>query len=410
MHFHFKEKTLFKLSRPQQGWIIVLALFSASAVTVGSSQYSFGLFVAPLESEFGWSRTQINAALSLGAVGGFLSPLIGRFMDRRGSRLIMTVSLITFSSSFLLRSMMSSLWHWYALSLVQAISMTGAAILPTGKLVGLWFQKSRGRILGLTAMGNNFGGFAVQPLGALIVMGTSWQIGYFAFGILSLIVALFALTVVSEPHYVSDVGAENPSLSDASQDAFGWTVSGALQTKAFYAITLAIMLGMFTYGGILPHVSTHLNSNGVSIGASSAAISMFAISGMFGKAIFGAFADKIGARLALMIDLVGQAIFAIILVWAGTGVPVWLAVIFMGFFFGSFGALYQLIVMESFGLKHFGGIMGIITFSTMIPMSLGPLIAGISFDRTGSYDAGFFLVAGLFLVGAISLTQAKMEN
>ena len=48
---------------------------------IGGSQYSFGHFVGPLETEFGWSRTQIGISLSLIAFGSFISPFIGRLDD-----------------------------------------------------------------------------------------------------------------------------------------------------------------------------------------------------------------------------------------------------------------------------------------------------------------------------------------
>ena len=54
------------------------------AVSVGSSQYAFGLFIEPLQAEFGWTRTQISAGLSFTAVGSLAAPWLGRVMDRRG--------------------------------------------------------------------------------------------------------------------------------------------------------------------------------------------------------------------------------------------------------------------------------------------------------------------------------------
>ena len=151
----------FKMHR---GWAIALSCFLASSVMIGGSQYSFGHFVEPLETEFGWSRTQIGISLSLIAFGSFISPFIGRMIDKHGARNIMSFSIAVFSISYLMRPFMTELWHWYALGVVQSFSMVGGAMLPPGKLIGLWFPRNRGKILSVTAMGNNFGGMAVQPL------------------------------------------------------------------------------------------------------------------------------------------------------------------------------------------------------------------------------------------------------
>ena len=101
------------------GWAIVGVMFCASACVVGASQYAFGLFLQPLQDEFGWSRTEISASLSFSALGALASPFIGRLMDRIGARFIMFGALVCISISFLLRPLMSELWHWYALSFLH---------------------------------------------------------------------------------------------------------------------------------------------------------------------------------------------------------------------------------------------------------------------------------------------------
>ena len=111
-------------------------------------------------------------------------------------------------------------------------------------------------------------------------------------------------------------------------------------------------------------------------------------------------------RLALLIDLCGQATFASLLIYAGDGLPVWVIVPVMGFFLGAFGALFQLIVIDAFGGKHFGSIMGGISISNAVSAFLGPIIAGMSFDITGSYAASFLITALIFALGAVSLKFA----
>ena len=84
----------------------------------------------------------------------------------------------------------------------------------------------------------------------------------------------------------------------------------------------------------------------------------------------------------------------------------WVIVPVMGFFLGAFGALFQLIVIDAFGVKHFGSIMGVISISNAVSAFLGPIIAGMSFDITGSYAASFLITALIFALGAVSLKFA----
>ena len=98
--------------RVSRGWTIVWVAFFSTAFASGGSQYGFGMFVRPLEAEFGWTRTQINISLSIGLISGLLAPFAGWVVDRYGSRVIMTVSLAIVAVSFLLRAGMTELWQW----------------------------------------------------------------------------------------------------------------------------------------------------------------------------------------------------------------------------------------------------------------------------------------------------------
>jgi len=389
-----------------RGWAIAAACFLASSVAVGGSQYSFGHFVEPLENTFGWTRTQIGLSLSLIAFGSFISPLIGSLIDKQGSRRIMAFSMAVFGISYLVRPFMTELWHWYFLSVVQSFSIVGAAMLPPGKLVGLWFPENRGRVIGITAMGNNFGGMVIQPLIAFLVTVYNWKVAYAVVGALGILVSIYSYLVVKNPDSESEGILESEKNT---ANLTGFTLKEAVRTKTFYAITFAILCGTFTYSSLLPQVSSHLIINGVRESTASIAVSLFATCGMVGKFVFGNLSDKYGPRMALVLDLCGQAIFASLLVYAGDGLPVWVIVPAMGFFLGAFGALYQLIVIDAFGVKHFGAIMGVIAISNAVPSFLGPIIAGMSFDITGSYAVAFVITSVIFVLGAISLKLTR-EN
>ena len=414
------------------GWWVISAPFLAAMLTVGSGQYAFGLLIEPLEQEFGWTRTQINLSLSFTAVGSLVAPYLGYIMDKHGAKNILVASMALIVISYLLRPLMTELWHWYALSFIQYLGFSGASILPAGRLVGIWFQRSRGRVMGITLMGNNFGGITFPPLTTL-ALGMSWhwafinlspwQGTYLLFGVIGVLMTIYALAAVREfptreqlrrRDRTEDTPSDGPSVV-----LTGWSLKESLSTKAFYAITIAMMLGSLTYTGVLTQVAAHLTDEGVSPGAAAIALSLLAFCGMNGKFFMGLLADRITARYALMIDLLGQSGFLLLLtlyagvtvplpmLWTGAELPlVWVVVGCFGFFLGAFGALTPLIVQDAFGVKFYGSIMGVMSITMGVSSFLGPLIAGWSFDNTGSYRFAFLLVAALFFTGAMSLFLA----
>ena len=399
------------------GWLVVMAAFCATGLTIGTSQYAFGVFVEPLETEFGWSRTQINAVLSFSAVGALSGSIVGRVMDRVGARPVMAFSLVLLGLSFVLRPLMTQLWHWYALGIVAAFGFPGATILPTGKLVGLWFPRTRGRMMGLATMGNNFGGLTMAPLGGLVVGALGWRWGFEVFAIIVLIAAPLVFLVVRErPEDVqremerregrrSEEGRapapfSNPTLS-------GYTVGEAIRTGAFYAMTVGFIAATFSYSAVLTQLIPHLTNEGVTLGQATLAASLLAGFGMGGKLLFGLLAERISARLSLMLSLAIQVAGLIMLVtWANTPF-LWVFMPFYGLAFGAVGALMPLMVQETFGVKHFGGIMGVVNMATIVSMVSGPLMVGAFYDATESYRWAFLTVAAIFAAGVFILTWAR---
>lgn len=397
--------------RIYRGWYIATATAMGSGLAIGTGQYAFGLFVAPLEETFGWSRTEISASLSFLAVGSLAAPLWGRVMDRYGAKPVLLLSLSLMIVSFALRPYMTSLWQWYALSFLQFIGYISVTILPMGRLIGVWFSRTRGRVLGIAGMGNNFGGLVVPLIVGATMAQFTWRGSYIALSIMTAVVLVFGLIVIRE--FPPKNPEDNEDGVGPKRDAVvltGWTVREAMRSKVFFAVTTAVLMGAFTYTAALPQVVAHLTDQGISISIATLALSFLAAFGMLGKLAMGLLSERIGSRYALMFNLEGQAFFLVLMIWAESPLIMWLSVPMFGFFLGGFGALFQLIVQETFGLRHFGSIMGIINLATIVSFGVGPLLAGASFDLTGSYNTAFIIVAVLFSIGALALTQARVPS
>lgn len=392
------------------GAIVIGVAFAATALSVGASQYGFGLFIAPLENSFGWSRAEISASLSFAAVSGLAAPFLGRAMDRFGVRPIIVFSLCVGGVSFALRPYMTELSHWYALSFLQFIAFAGATVLPTGKLVAVWFTRTRGRVMGIAAMGNNVGGLVVPPVMAATLVYATWREGFAVLAIASFALAIAAVLIVRE----DPPSAGRPTTPEASGSApvlradEGLSVSEAIRLPAFYAVLVAVTLGSFTYSAMLPHIYAHLVTGGMSIESASFSLGTLAIGGILGKLLFGFLAERLSARRAAIINLCGQASFATLLGLADSLSALTVLTPLFGMCMGGFGVLISLLVQDTFGLRYFGSIMGLINTSNVVSFGVGPVIAGLSYDWTGAYTAGFIGTAGLFALGAVVLMLVRL--
>ena len=334
------------------------------------------------------------------ALGALAGPLLGRAMDRLGARPVVAASVAVLGASFALRPLMTELWHWYALSALQFAAFSGAAILPAGRLVGLWFPRTRGRVMGIAMMGNNFGGLVVPPLVAAAIAAGTWKAAYLGLGAAGLALAAAAALLVSEPAAGRAGGAGRGPFGEE------WTLGRAIRTRAFVAVAGAIMLGNFTYTIVLAHVFAHLEETGVGVGAAAWAVSVLAACGMAGKLVLGYLTERAPARFVMMTAFGGQIIGIVLMLVTAPGAGIWPAVGVFGFFMGSFGALSPLLVQDSFGIRSFGTIMGLVSVTTVVSFGLGPLIAGFSYDVWGGYGPAFAAAAVMFAIAAALLAWA----
>ncbi|MFT5447985.1 MAG: sugar phosphate permease [Gammaproteobacteria bacterium] len=395
------------------GPLVIGIVFASTALSVGASQYAFGLFIEPLEQQFGWTRTEISASLSFAAMSGLASPLIGRAMDRYGARPILVASLLVGGTSFVLRPAMTELWHWYALSFLQFVAFSGATSLPMGKLVANWYPHARGRVMAIAVTGNNIGGLLIPATILTTLTVATWREGYLSLAVMSFALAAIAYFFVHEQP-PDNAAQSRPSHRHRSSSTTATvqhvTLKEAVRSRAFYSVLIVIITGSFTYSIILPHVLAHLMTYGMNRESASFTLGTLAMSGIAGKLIFGLLCERVGARRATITNLFGQATFAALLATAtSTQALVWLTPIF-GIFMGGLGALMVILVQDTFGLKHFGSIMGLTNMGMVLSFGLGPLFAGASYDLTGSYGAAFLLAAALFTLGAIVLLLSRLPN
>jgi MFS transporter, OFA family, oxalate/formate antiporter len=391
-----------------RGWAIIWASFFTTAFASGASQYGFGMFVEPLEQEFGWTRTQINLSLSIGLISGLLSPLVGWGVDKYGSRSIMTVSLLIVAASFLMRAGMTELWHWYALSALLAIGFPGT-FLPVGKLVGTWFPATRGRMMGTAITGNNVFGLIGVPLMSLVIQTEGWRLAYAIIGGGVLIVAVAVWFIVrSVP--ISDEAASGES-GGAKAQAFtssDYSLREALNSWKFWLLLAGVTCAGFSYPSFMTQLIPHMQSVGWGSSKATLVLTVLAGTALASKVSWGLLSERLTARLSFVIAISIMSSGVVFVTLAGSSIFVWPAIVFFGAGFGGIGPLMSLVVMETFGLRNFGSIQGVVAMVlATVPVLIGPILAGSLFDLTGSYETSFWIVSGIFAAGGVLVLSVR---
>ena len=401
-----------KLRQIYRGYPIAIVVFLSTGLSVGMTQYAFGEFAGPLKEQFGWSQTQLNLSLAFSFISGLCAPFVGTLSDRIGIRPVMFGSILIIAIGFLMRPFITELWHWYLFSALVYTGFPGATVLPGGKMVGLWFPKTRGRMMGAVMAGNNFGGITMPPLAAAIIVVFNWQTAYVVFGVIMAALAVMALFVIVEDEQKVESEMKRTGRGDQAQIAraaaqAGVSLKQALRNRNFWLVTVGLVAATFTYQGVLTQLRQHFEESGFTPAMATTAVSTIAGMGIFSKLAFGRASEKITARIATILSIGLQMVGVLIIAQVDASHLLWIGIFVFGLGFGGLGALALLVVQEMFGMKEFGGIMGIMQVGMIASGTGAPMMAGAIHDSSGSFDTAFLIVAAIFVVGIAALALAR---
>lgn len=386
------------------GWVILGAAVLAMALGSGVSFWAFGLYVDPIEDEFGWSRAQVSAGFSVSlAISGLSGPLIGRWVDARGPREAILIGAVMTALTYLLLATTSSLWQWFVFLSINAIFRQLMFFIPFQALISRWFDRRRGVALGILGTGFSLGGFVVLLM-TLVIDELGWD-GSFVFTSVIIAAVYIPMTLFVLKNNPSDVGAYIDGESHEEAEARlaggplrGLTLRQALRTPLFWLIAFAMTFFLFGVFGWLVHQVPFYESVGVDRGVAGALVTTVAAGGIFARLGFGFIVDRFPRveipAMALLVFL-SSSFVALLLDSTAAGIGVFMVLWIIGS--GGGPLLEPLLLTRSFGLAHFGTILGMVGLVETIGIISSPTLLGAIFDATGSYDWALVLLMGAFL-------------
>lgn len=163
-------------SSPSRPWSFVWLLAAAQLVAWGCLYYAFAVAVVPMEAELGWSRTSLNGALSIGlASWGFSAPWVGRWIDRHGARMVMTVGAVGGGLLMMAWSQVESqtafVMIWAAMGFCMACLLYEPAFAVVTALFGADYRRA---ITAITLLGG-FASTVLIPLTQALCDHLGWR-------------------------------------------------------------------------------------------------------------------------------------------------------------------------------------------------------------------------------------------
>lgn len=397
-----------------RGWWVAIAISFVAFSQVAFFNPVLGVFISPLEDEFGWSRGLIAGALSAGTLAGALvSPFIGPMLDRWGGRWFATGAMLVLGVCLLLLAGITAAWQFYLLYGIGRAIVTSVINLTLTVTISNWFIRSRGRANALMLTGTR-GGMALMPMIVLLFVAIAdFRMAFAGLGILVLVfgVAPAYLYIRRRPEDIGLLpdGDVAPPPSDepiliATDDR--WSVSQAVRTPAFWLLLAGTSQLMLVGGATNLSMAPHIEDNGLGRNTAVTMVTAWALFGIIGGFIGGEVRQRFSVRWALP----GTLLFtAAGMVWLILVSEVWMAYVFAAWHGMAFGAqlpLNQTAFPDYFGRWTVGAIRGVTAPVQFGLNAAGPLVASIAFDRTGSYDLVFGVFVGMLLLAAVLIAMA----
>ena len=384
-----------KLRTAYFGWYLLICAVIGMAIASGVSFWVLGLYVTPLEEEFGWSRTLLQTGISVSLlVSGLASPLAGKMVDRYGPRRSIIWGTVFTCGSYILLATTSSLIEWYLYFAINSFFRGFMFYIPFQVLISRWFDRKRGRAVGIMAMGFSLG-VVLVPVMQRIIDNVGWNWSFlFAAALLAASFLPIGLFIVrdhpSEKGLEVDGAPRSAGAPSGPAVMSGLNVSQAIRTPNFWIIAFAFMTFFFGMFGWMVNGPPVYESYGISRETISNLVLVQGLSGIISRPTFGLLAERIPSIELASVGLAAIMAIGMVILLILHGPALYLAIGLFIFcwFIGSAGGpvLEPLILPKVFGLAHFGAIMGTMFMIETIGQFLAPTVGGAIFDLTGAYD------------------------
>ncbi len=409
------------------GWWIVIATSCTLFVCAGIGMYTYPVFLKFIEADLHLGRDSLSYAGALGALAaGFATPAIGYALDRYPARTVMIPGAALLAASVLLLGRVDSVLYLYLLFLAIGIGMAATTMLPTQTLISRWFDKRRGRAMGIASVAGALGGMVWMPVSSRLIETLGWRHAYAVLGIVIAAVSLpliwliirgspqsIGLAAEGEGHAGSPAGtscSEFPSSLEAGGP--GYTLPEALATRGFWLIFCSSFFGPFAASGFGLHAQAFLSDSGFSPGEASTVWSALIGTSIGGMVLFGFLAERYQKRYLCSAAQFSRGLSLLLLVLFSLAmiprrVAVAQLIVISGLALGCLNVVSPLLLSETFGVKAFGRLAGLLGVPFTLGMALGQVAGGRLFVLENNYTLAFSAFALSFCLSGVALALVK---
>ena len=378
--------------------------------------------------EFSLNREQASLTVRNTLLfAALLSPFSGMLIDKYGVTVVMRIGIIVMALTYSFYPFASSIETLYRLHILMAVGLVMTGLGPNVIIVSNWFNKHRGKVVGMVVASSSLGGATLPLLISPIVSNPDWGWRW-GFGLLTALFWIFAVIPVYKIIRPSpeQMGLSPDGIEEISQDKIKTkpiedkdmtTIKDAIFSRALWCLGIGSACLWFSIQGLNSQIRIFFELDaGFTAQQSVLLFSIIYWFSFIGKFSFGALSDKLPKRTVLFLSSCVLFIGSLLLfeisdngvILTQNTMQLSLFTIFFGLGFGGSFSMIQLVAVESFGKKYLGRVLGIISMvDGLAAAGATQLLAAMADDASGSYLKAFGLVAVVTLIGIINVFFIK---
>ena len=369
----------------------------------GVLYYTFAVLLQPMADDTGWSPVFLTAAFSTGLiVSGVCGIVVGRRLDVRGPRVIMTVGSVVAVVAVLLVATASSRAMFLAAWVVAGVAMSAVLYPPAFAALTRWGGHRRlGALTALTLVAG-FASTVFAPLAAWLESSMGWRSTY-----LTLAVVLAVVTIPL--HWW---GLDHPwhgvQRRDAANDDDARTIT---RTPPFIMLGVVMTIGSFVIYGTVINLVPMLVEQGLTTRQAAIALGIGGagqVAGRLGYARLNRWTSA-PARASIVLAL-AAASTAFLALSASTFFLVLVGSAIAGVARGLLTLIQATAVTDRWGIEHFGRLNGILGAPVMLAAALAPFGGAALAHVSDGFQDAFLILAALCAAVAVLALRTRVPH
>ncbi|MFJ2238100.1 MFS transporter [Streptomyces sp. NPDC087859] len=370
------------------------ALCASQITSWGIVYYAFPVLNVRITADTGWSTTATTGAFSAALIVSALAGVpVGRVLDRRGPRAVMTLGSVLGVAAVLALAYAPNLTVFTLAWLLAGLSMASTFYQPAFAALTRWWGEDRVRALTIVTLAGGLASTAFAPLTATLAEHLSWRTTY-------TLLALILATVTIPAHAL---GLRAP-WPPAPAHPTGQTDDNrsVARSRPFLLLAAALTLNGFAMYAVVIALVPLLTERGASPTAAAWALGLGGAGQTLGRTLYSALARRTGVTTrTVTLITAGGATTAALAVVSGPYPLLLLLAVTAGMVRGNLTLLQATAVSDRWGTTHYGRLSGLLLAPVTIASAVAPFAGAALAGELGGYPALFGLLAGISVIAGV---------